>query len=60
VLWTTPLFGGIGIGLVCLIRWLVDWQPVWDAQALLTVSLVAFPLGFLVGLGGFEIGRAHV
>ena len=29
VLWTTPLFFGIGAGLVVLIRWAAHWHPLW-------------------------------
>src|SRR3954470_19909769 len=54
VLWVTPLFGAFGLGLVCLLRWLAGWDPVWYAPPLVTVELVTIPLGFLVGLGGFD------
>src|SRR5215216_1425342 len=54
VLWTIPLFGGFGIGLVCLIRWLADWHPFWSGGPLVTVELVTIPIGFLVGIGGFD------
>jgi cytochrome c oxidase subunit I len=54
VLWTTPLFFGIGIGLVTLIRWLAHWHPIWKGVPIVTVELVTTPLGFLVGLGGFD------
>ena len=53
-LWTIPLFFGIGAGLVTLIRWLEGWHPVWDGQVMLGVQLVTVPLGFLVGIGGFD------
>src|SRR3954447_23948600 len=54
VLWTTPLFFALGMGLVVLIRWLAGWDPLLDREVILTVELVAVPLGFLVGLGGFD------
>jgi cytochrome c oxidase subunit I len=54
VLWTTPLFFGIGAGLVVLIRWLAHWHPIWKGVPITTVELVTTPLGFLVGLGGFD------
>ena len=54
VLWTTPLFFGIGVGLVTLIRWLAHWHPIWKGVPIVTVELVTVPLGFLIGLGGFD------
>src|SRR3982750_2468592 len=53
-LWGTPLFFGIGLGLPVLIRWLAHWDPVWKGSVLVSVELVTTPLGFLVGLGGFD------
>jgi cytochrome c oxidase subunit 1 len=54
VLWLTPLFGLLGSGLVCLVRWAANWQHIWQGQALVTVALTTVPLGFLAGLGGFD------
>ena len=54
VLWVTPLFFGIGAGLVVLIRWLEGWHPIWDGAVITTVELATVPIGFLVGLGGFD------
>jgi cytochrome c oxidase subunit 1 len=54
VLWVMPIFFGIGLGLPLLIRWLAHWDPVWKGSVILTVELVTVPLGFLVGLGGFD------
>src|SRR3954466_15176202 len=54
ILWVTPLFFGLGIGLTVLIRWLAHWDPVWKGSVLVSVELVATPTGFLVGLGGFD------
>ena len=54
VLWTIPLFFGIGAGLVVLIRWLEGWDPIWNGSVITTVELTTVPLGFLVGLGGFD------
>ena len=54
VLWVTPLFFLLGIGIVLLYRWLADWQPFWKGSVITTVELVTTPLGFLVGLGGFD------
>src|SRR5215470_19631027 len=51
----TALFGGIGLGIVELIRWWGNWQPIWDGQPIVLVSLlVAAPVGFLGGLGAFD------
>ena len=54
VLWVTPIFIGIGFALPLLIRWLADWEPVWKGSVLVTIQLVTAPLGFVVGLGGFD------
>src|ERR1041385_8402716 len=54
VLWCTPLGGGIGLGLVLLLRWAASWHPVWKGVQITTVELTTIPLGFLVGLGGFD------
>src|SRR5436309_12653020 len=54
VLWVTPLFFGIGAGLPVLLRWLADWQPLWKGSVIVSVELVTVPLGFLIGLGGFD------
>jgi cytochrome c oxidase subunit 1 len=54
VLWVTPIFFGIGVGLPVLIRWLAHWDPVWKGSVIVTVELVTVPIGFLVGLGGFD------
>src|SRR4051812_16874134 len=54
VLWLTPLFGFAVLGLVCLLRWAAGWEPIWKADVLVTVSTIAFPLGFLAGLGAFD------
>ena len=54
VLWVTPLFFGIGAGLVVLIRWLEGWHPLWDGAVITTVELTTVPFGLLVGLGGFD------
>jgi cytochrome c oxidase subunit 1 len=53
-LWTTPFVGFLGVGLVCLIRWLAHWHPVWYAQPIVTVATVTFPMGFLIGIGAFD------
>jgi cytochrome c oxidase subunit 1 len=54
VLWVTPIFFGLGLGLPILLRWAAGWDPLWKGTVLATVELVTTPLGFLVGLGGFD------
>jgi cytochrome c oxidase subunit 1 len=58
--WTTPLIGFAGLGLVCLIRWLADWAPVWKGQPLTVVATVTFPIGFLSGIGSFDYWAHYV
>ncbi len=53
-LWTTPLVGFMGVGLVCLIRWLAHWHPIWYPQPIVTVATVTFPMGILIGIGCFD------
>ena len=38
----------------CCIRWLAGWHPIWYGPPIVTVELVTTPLGFLVGIGGFD------
>jgi cytochrome c oxidase subunit 1 len=52
--WTIPLLFSVGASIVCLVRWLEDWLPVWDGTVQLTVAMVTVPLGFLAGIGGFD------
>ncbi|HZO98168.1 MAG TPA: cbb3-type cytochrome c oxidase subunit I, partial [Gaiellaceae bacterium] len=54
VLWVTPIFFGIGIAIPVLLRWGVSWNPIWKGTVITTVELVTTPLGFLVGIGGFD------
>jgi cytochrome c oxidase subunit 1 len=55
VLWTMPLFWGIGAGIVLLVRSFVPWGPVWEWDTLVVVAfLTTMPIGFLVGLGAFD------
>ena len=53
-LWTIPLFFGIGAGITVLVRALESWHPIWPGSMITTVELTTVPLGFLVGLGGFD------
>src|SRR5205823_8074961 len=49
------LFGGIGFGIVVLIRWGAGWHPILATEPLVLVAaLVAAPIGFLAGLGAFD------
>jgi len=53
--WMTPLFAGIGFGLVVLARWAGGWHPILLTEPLVLVSgLVAAPVGFLAGIGAFD------
>jgi cytochrome c oxidase subunit 1 len=55
VAWMTPLFFGIGLGIVVGIRALAGWDPVFLWEAIVTVAaLTAAPIGFLSGLGAFD------
>jgi cytochrome c oxidase subunit 1 len=54
VIWVMPLVGFLGLGVVCLLRWLASWEPIWYAPPLVTVATVSFPIGFLIGLGAFD------
>ena len=53
--WMFVLFGGIGFGIVVLIRWAAGWHPILLTEPLVLVSaLVAAPIGFLAGIGAFD------
>src|SRR3954463_8711674 len=46
---------GLGTGIVCLVRALYGWDPIFKSDAVITVgALIAAPLGYLVGIGGFD------
>jgi cytochrome c oxidase subunit I len=51
--WVTLASGAFAFGLVVFARWLQD-LPVLEGDAITTVTLIAAPLGFLVGVGGFD------
>ncbi len=53
-LWMIPLFFGIGVGIMALVRWLEGWDPVWLSDVVVTISLVTIPMGFLAGIGAFD------
>ncbi|HEY4346390.1 MAG TPA: cbb3-type cytochrome c oxidase subunit I [Gaiellaceae bacterium] len=59
-IWTTPLVGFAGLGLVCLIRWAAHWDPVWKSAPLVTVATVTFPIGVLIGIGSFDYWAYYV
>jgi cytochrome c oxidase subunit I len=53
--WMFPLFGGLGLGIVALIRWVAGWHPVLATEPVVLVSaLVTAPIGFLAGIGAFD------
>ena len=54
MLWVTPAFGSLVLGLVPLIRWSAGWEPIWKSTPLVTVALVTYPLAFLAGIGAFD------
>ncbi len=55
VLWMTPLFFGIGLGIVLALRWYAGWEPLWEWNTIVVVAfLTTMPIGFLAGLGAFD------
>ncbi len=53
--WMTPLFFGIGCGIVVLCRWWGGWHPIWFGEIIVLVAaLIAAPIGFLAGIGAFD------
>jgi cytochrome c oxidase subunit 1 len=54
-LWLTPLFWGIGFGIVVFFRWLGGYEPLLDWDVITVVaSMTAAPVGFLAGIGAFD------
>jgi cytochrome c oxidase subunit 1 len=54
-LWMTPLFFGIGFGIVVGIRAAAGWDPIVFWQVIVMVAaLTTAPIGFLAGLGAFD------
>ena len=49
-----PLAYLFAMGLVVGVRALYGWDPLLDSDAVTTVSLIAMPLAFLVGIGCFD------
>jgi len=53
--WMFPLFGGLGLGIVALIRWGAGWHPILATEpVVLVAALVTAPIGFLAGIGAFD------
>ena len=53
--WMSPLFFGIGCGIVVLCRWWGGWHPIWFGEIIVLVAaLIAAPIGFLAGIGAFD------
>jgi cytochrome c oxidase subunit 1 len=53
--WMSVLLGAIGLGIVVVLRWWGNWQPILDTEPVVLVSLlVAAPVGFLGGIGTFD------
>ncbi|HZT85275.1 MAG TPA: cytochrome c oxidase subunit I [Gaiellaceae bacterium] len=53
--WMFVAFGGLGFGIVVLIRWAAGWHPILATEPLVLVAgLVTAPIGFLAGLGAFD------
>jgi len=54
-IWMSALFWALGAGIVCLLRWVAGWDPVWDWLPITVVAfLTMLPLGFLSGIGAFD------
>jgi cytochrome c oxidase subunit I len=53
--WMFVMFGGIGFGLVVLVRWAAHWHPIMATEPLVLIAaLVTAPIGFLAGIGAFD------
>src|SRR5437773_2354028 len=53
--WMTPLFFGIGFGIVVFCRWIAHYDPLVDWTVITVVAiLVTAPIGFLAGIGAFD------
>ena len=51
----TPLFFGIGFGIVVGLRSLAGYDPAVDWLIIVTVAgLITAPIGFLAGIGAFD------
>jgi cytochrome c oxidase subunit 1 len=54
VAWVTPLAFALGTGLVAGARAALGFDPLLAGQPWLTTLMTVVPLGFLVGIGGFD------
>ena len=55
--WMFVLFGWIGFGIVVLIRWGAGWHPILLLEPIVLIAgLVSGPIGFLSGIGAFDLG----
>jgi len=52
--WVTPLAFGLATLLVIGCRAWLDYHPLNEFQVLLTAWMIITPLGFLIGIGGFD------
>ena len=53
-LWTAPAFAAIAVMLVVVARAIFGMDPVVSPILMVTVAYIAGPVGFLVGIGGFD------
>jgi hypothetical protein len=53
-LWTAPAFAAIAVLMVVVARAFFGMDPVVSPILLVTVAYIAGPVGFLVGIGGFD------
>jgi cytochrome c oxidase subunit I len=60
VLWTTPLAFLLATGLVAGARAALGYEPLLATQPYLTTLMVVVPLGFLIGIGGFDYWARYV
>jgi cytochrome c oxidase subunit 1 len=59
-LWTTPLAFLLATGLVAGARAALGYEPLLATQPYLTTLMVIVPLGFLIGIGGFDYWARYV
>ena len=61
VLWMTPLFALVGIGIVTGLRALAGWDPVWHWPPIIVVSFLTLaPIGYLAGIGCFDYWAYYI
>jgi cytochrome c oxidase subunit 1 len=59
-LWMAGVFFAFGMGLVCAIRAIAGWKVLDWEDIVLVGALISAPLGFLVGLGGFDYWLRYI